>query len=152
MEKENFQYIECDITEIKSCMDAVEGCDAINHQAALGSVPRSVADPLKPNLYNITGTLNIFHTAATKNISRVVFASSSSVYGDEEGLPKLEGKIGSQLSPYAVSKRTGELYSAVFNKIHGIETIGLRYFNIFGEGQTIEYAGVITKFLDRIRD
>ncbi len=147
--KENFEFFEHDITEINSCMEVMEGCDAINHQAALGSVPRSVADPLKTNLYNITGTLNIFHTAATKNIRRVVFASSSSVYGDEEGLPKLEGKIGSQLSPYAVSKRTGELYSAVFNKIHGIETIGLRYFNIFGPRQTPEgvYAAVIPRFI-----
>jgi len=150
MERENFQFIECDITEIKSCMEALEGCDAINHQAALGSVPRSVADPLKTNLYNITGTLNIFHAAATKNIRRVVFASSSSVYGDEEGLPKIESEIGAQLSPYAVSKRAGELYAAVFNDIHGIETIGLRYFNIFGPRQTPEgvYAAVIPRFIN----
>ena len=149
LEKEGFNFFECDITDINSCVEAVDGCDAINHQAALGSVPRSVADPLKTNLYNITGTLNIFHLAASKKIKRVVFASSSSVYGDEESLPKIENKIGSQLSPYAVSKRTGELYSAVFNRIHGTETIGLRYFNIFGPRQSPEgaYAAVIPKFI-----
>ena len=149
MGEENFEFFEYDITEINSCMAVMDGCDAINHQAALGSVPRSVANPLKTNLYNITGTLNIFHTAASKNIKRVVFASSSSVYGDEQGLPKIEGEIGAQLSPYAVSKRTGELYSSVFNKIHGIETVGLRYFNIFGPRQTPEgvYAAVIPRFI-----
>ena len=150
MENEGFNFVECDITDFNSCMEAGDGCDAINHQAALGSVPRSVADPLKTNLYNITGTLNIFHLASTRNIKRVVFASSSSVYGDEQSLPKIEDKIGAQLSPYAVSKRTGELYSAVFNKIHRIETIGLRYFNIFGPRQSPEgaYAAVIPKFIN----
>lgn len=149
---ENFEFLEGDITDFEFLLDSMEGCDSVNHQAAIGSVPRSVEDPLTSNLYNVDGTLNVFFAAKESGIKRVVFASSSSVYGDEESLPKVEGKIGVQLSPYAVTKRVGELYANVFNDLYGMEMIGMRYFNIFGPRQSPDgaYAAVIPKFIKKI--
>jgi UDP-N-acetylglucosamine 4-epimerase len=149
-----FNFIEGDIRDLETCMDAMEICDAVNHQAALGSVPRSVADPVTTHSHNATGTLNVFHAANKLGIKRVVYASSSSTYGDESTLPKIEQKIGVPLSPYAVTKRISEMYSTVFSSLHGMELIGLRYFNIFGPRQDPEgmYAAVIPKFASLILD
>jgi UDP-N-acetylglucosamine 4-epimerase len=124
----------------------------ITHQAALGSVPRSIKDPLTTNDVNITGTLNIFNAAKEKNIKRIVYAASSSTYGDHPGLPKTEDTIGKPLSPYAVTKYVNELYAKVYSDLYGIETIGLRYFNIFGPKQNPQgpYAAVIPIFVTHL--
>jgi UDP-N-acetylglucosamine 4-epimerase len=144
-----FEFMQGDIREYDSCLSACNGIDLISHQAALGSVPRSVADPLTTNEVNITGTLNIFTAAKEKKIKRVVYAASSSTYGDHPGLPKTEDKIGNPLSPYAVTKYVNELYAQVYAKLYGTEFIGLRYFNIFGPRQNPEgaYAAVIPIFI-----
>lgn len=144
-----FKFIEGDIRDIESCRVAVTDIDAISHQAALGSVPRSVTDPLTTNDVNITGTLNIFAAAREKQVKRVVYAASSSTYGDHPGLPKVEDQIGKPLSPYAVTKYVNELYAQVFGKLYGTEFIGLRYFNIFGPRQNPQgpYAAVIPLFV-----
>src|SRR5947207_1539562 len=126
-----FHFIEGDIRDYHTCIKACEGIDFISHQAALGSVPRSINDPLTTNEVNITGTLNIFTAAKEKNIKRVIYAASSSTYGDHPGLPKTEDKIGKPLSPYAVTKYVNELYAQVYSDLYGTELIGLRYFNIF---------------------
>ena len=149
---ENFKFVNSDISDYDDCFSAMEGCDAICHQAAIGSVPRSIKDPVRTNIANSNGTLNIFQSAFERGIERVVFASSSSVYGDDSNLPKIENRIGIQLSPYAVTKRVGELYASVFYNLKGIETIGLRYFNIFGPRQSPEgaYAAVIPKFIQKM--
>ena len=144
-----FHFIEGDIRDYNTCLKSCEGIDLISHQAALGSVPRSINDPLTTNEVNITGTLNIFTAAKEKKIRRVVYAASSSTYGDHPGLPKVEDKIGKPLSPYAVTKYVNELYAQVCANIYGMELIGLRYFNIFGPKQNPQgpYAAVIPLFI-----
>jgi UDP-N-acetylglucosamine/UDP-N-acetylgalactosamine 4-epimerase len=129
-------------------LKACEGIDVISHQAALGSVPRSINDPLTTNEVNITGTLHVFTAAKENNIKRVIYAASSSTYGDHPGLPKQEDKIGNPLSPYAVTKYVNELYARVYASLYGMEFIGLRYFNIFGPRQNPNgpYAAVIPIF------
>ena len=154
MGNDRFQFIEADLREIEVMSDVVEGCSHICHQAALGSVPRSVVDPIRTNEINLVGGLNLLVCSQKSNISRFVFASSSSVYGDDPDLPKVEGRLGIPMSPYAVSKLSFEKYANVFNQVHGTETIGLRYFNVFGPRQSPEgaYAAVIPKFLESIRN
>jgi UDP-N-acetylglucosamine 4-epimerase len=143
-----FSFIEGDITDYETCLKACEGVDLISHQAALGSVPRSIKNPLTTNLVNITGTLNVFYAAVEKKVKRVVFAASSSTYGDSKELPKVESRIGNPLSPYAVTKYVNELYANVFATTYGIEYIGLRYFNVYGPKQDPNgaYAAVIPLF------
>ena len=122
------------------------------HQAALGSVPRSIKDPLTTNDVNISGFVNMIIASKENNVIRFIYAASSSTYGDSKALPKIENKIGNPLSPYAITKYVNELYSNVFSKIYGIEVIGLRYFNVFGKKQNINgpYAAVIPKFIDKL--
>ncbi|MES1219686.1 MAG: SDR family oxidoreductase [Bacteroidota bacterium] len=147
-----FQFLEGDIRDYSKCMEACTGIDLISHQAALGSVPRSIADPLTTNNVNITGTLNIFTAAKENKIMRVVYAASSSTYGDHPGLPKVEDIIGNPLSPYAVTKYVNELYARVYANLYGLELIGLRYFNIFGPRQNPNgpYAAVIPLFAEAL--
>ena len=149
-----FEFIEGDIRNYASCLQACEGIDLVSHQAALGSVPRSINDPLTTNDVNITGTLNIFTAAKEKKISRVVYAASSSTYGDHPGLPKVEDQIGKPLSPYAITKYVNELYAKIYADIYGMELIGLRYFNVFGPKQNPQgpYAAVIPLFIKSILD
>jgi UDP-N-acetylglucosamine 4-epimerase len=143
-----FEFIEGDIRNYETCLEACTGIDLISHQAALGSVPRSIKDPLTTNSVNITGFLNIFTVAKEQGIKRIVFAASSSTYGDSKDLPKVEDKIGNPLSPYAVTKLVNEQYAKVYADLYGIEFIGLRYFNIFGPKQDPDgsYAAVIPLF------
>lgn len=150
--KNNFEFIEGDITDIDTCKRAMEGVDYISHQAALGSVPRSIENPVATHLANATGFLNVLTAAKESNVKRIVFASSSSVYGDSKELPKREENIGRQLSPYAVSKHTKELYAKVFADVYGLDVIGLRYFNIFGPNQNPSgpYAAAIPLFMDAV--
>ena len=147
-----FTLIEGDIRDMETCQKAMKGCTHVSHQAALGSVPRSLNDPLTSNDINITGTLNIFFAAYLAGIKRVVFASSSSCYGDEETLPKVEKLVGKPLSPYAITKVCAELYASVFQSLYDMEMIGLRYFNVFGPRQDPEgmYAAVIPKFVQSL--
>jgi UDP-N-acetylglucosamine 4-epimerase len=149
-----FEFLEGDIRQYDTCVAACAGMDLVSHQAALGSVPRSINDPLTTNEVNITGTLNIFTAAKEQGIKRVVYAASSSTYGDHPGLPKVEDKIGSPLSPYAVTKYVNELYAKVYASVYGLETIGLRYFNVFGPHQNPQgpYAAVIPLFIKAILD
>lgn len=149
-----FQFIEGDIRDVETCMKACEGVDLISHQAALGSVPRSINDPLTTNEVNITGTLNIFNAAKENKAKRIVYAASSSTYGDHPGLPKVEDKIGNPLSPYAVTKYVNELYASVYARVYGLELIGLRYFNVFGPKQNPAgpYAAVIPLFIKAVLD
>jgi UDP-N-acetylglucosamine 4-epimerase len=149
-----FEFVQGDIRSYSECMNACEGMDLISHQAALGSVPRSINDPLTTNEVNITGTLNIFTAAKEKGIKRVVYAASSSTYGDHPGLPKVEDKIGNPLSPYAVTKYVNELYAKVYANVYGLQTIGLRYFNVFGPKQNPAgpYAAVIPLFIKAVLD
>lgn len=142
-------FIKGDIRDYKTCLSACDGVDCISHQAALGSVPRSVNDPLTTNEVNITGTLNIFTAAKEKKIKRVIYAASSSTYGDHPGLPKVEDQIGNPLSPYAVTKYVNELYARVYASLYQMEFIGFRYFNIFGPKQNPKgpYAAVIPLFI-----
>lgn len=144
-----FQFIKGDIRDYNTCLVACESIDIISHQAALGSVPRSINDPLTTNDVNITGTLNIFTAAKKSNIKRIVFAASSSTYGDNKELPKKEHVIGKPLSPYAVTKYVNELYADVYASLYNIEYIGLRYFNVFGPKQDPSgaYAAVIPLFI-----
>ena len=148
----NFEFIEGDITDFETCKKVIEGVDYISHQAALGSVPRSIENPLATHLANATGFLNILTAAKDINVKRIVFASSSSVFGDSKDLPKVESKIGNSLSPYAVSKRAKELYAQVFTDVYGLDVIGLRYFNIFGPNQnpTGPYAAAIPLFMQAV--
>lgn len=148
----NFEFVEGDITDESLCRKLVEGVDYISHQAALGSVPRSIENPIATHLANTTGFLNIITAAKDAGVKRVVFASSSSVFGDSKELPKVEGRIGKQLSPYAVSKRTKELYAQVFADIYGLDIVGLRYFNIFGPKQNPAgpYAAAIPLFMEAV--
>ena len=152
-EKEsNFEFIEGDITQMNTCLKACKDVDFISHQAALGSVPRSIKDPTRSNLINVNGHLNMLVSANEEKVKRFVYASSSSVYGDEPNLPKVEERIGRQLSPYAVTKYANELYANVFAKTYNMEIIGMRYFNIFGPRQDPNgpYAAVIPLFVDKI--
>lgn len=149
---QRFEFILGDIRDYKACLNACEGIDAISHQAALGSVPRSINDPLTSNEVNITGTLHVFTAAKELGIKRVVYAASSSTYGDHPGLPKVEDAIGNPLSPYAVTKYVNELYAQVYARLYGLEPIGLRYFNIFGPRQNPQgpYAAVIPLFVQAL--
>lgn len=143
-----FEFTEGDIRDFQTCITATADIDLISHQAALGSVPRSIKDPLTTNAVNIDGTLNIFQAAVQNKVKRVVFAASSSTYGDSEGLPKVEHIIGKPLSPYAITKYVNELYAEIFAKNYDFEFIGLRYFNVFGPKQDPNgaYAAVIPLF------
>ncbi|WP_289043747.1 SDR family oxidoreductase [uncultured Olleya sp.] len=152
-DKTNFFFIEGDITNIEDCHKAMEGVNYILHQAALGSVPRSINNPIATNNANINGFLNILVTAKeSKLVKRIVYAASSSTYGDSQLLPKQEDVIGKPLSPYAVTKYVNELYADVFYKTYGLESIGLRYFNVFGPKQDPSgaYAAVIPKFIGKM--
>lgn len=146
---ENFQLIEGDIRNLVDCQNAVKGVDYVLHQAALGSVPRSINDPITTNEVNVSGFLNMLVASRDANVKRFIFAASSSTYGDSEGLPKVEEVIGKPLSPYAITKYVNELYAEIFSKTYGLETIGLRYFNVFGRKQDPNgaYAAVIPKFV-----
>lgn len=146
---DNFTFIEGDIRNLKDCEKAVKGCSVVFHQAALGSVPRSVDDPITTNEINISGFLNMLEASRKEGIHRFVYAASSSTYGDSVDLPKREEKIGKPLSPYAVTKYVNELYAQVYGDLHGLETIGLRYFNVFGRRQDPDgaYAAAIPKFV-----
>ena len=141
----DFIFIEGDIRDLAVCKDAVKGCDVVLHQAALGSVPRSINDPIATNAVNIDGFLNLLVAARDEGIKRFVYAASSSTYGDSKELPKIEHRIGKPLSPYAITKYVNELYANVFSDLYGMETIGLRYFNVFGRRQDPNgvYAAVI---------
>jgi UDP-N-acetylglucosamine 4-epimerase len=152
MSDPRFEFLEGDIRDYDTCKKAVDGIDAITHQAALGSVPRSINDPLTSNNVNITGALNVFTAAKEAGIKRVVYAASSSTYGDHPGLPKVEDKIGNPLSPYAVTKYVNELYARVYANLYAMEFIGLRYFNIFGPRQNPNgpYAAVIPLFAEAL--
>lgn len=145
----NFQLIEGDIRIIEDCRKAVEGADYVLHQAALGSVPRSINDPITSNDVNVSGFLNMLVASRDARIKRFVFAASSSTYGDSKALPKVEEIIGKPLSPYAITKYVNELYAEIFSNTYGLETIGLRYFNVFGRKQDPNgaYAAVIPKFV-----
>ncbi len=144
-----FKLIEGDIRNINDCVVAVEGVDYVLHQAALGSVPRSIGDPVTTNDVNVSGFLNMLVAARDAKVKRFVYAASSSTYGDSQGLPKVEEVIGKPLSPYAITKYVNELYAEIFGKAYGLETIGLRYFNVFGRKQDPKgaYAAVIPKFV-----
>jgi len=145
-----FEFVKGDVREFSVCAEACDGIDFVSHQAALGSVPRSINDPLTTNQVNITGTLNIFMAAKEKKVRRVVYAASSSTYGDHPGLPKREDQIGRPLSPYAVTKYVNELYADVFARLFNLQLIGLRYFNVFGPKQNPigPYAAVIPLFIE----
>jgi UDP-N-acetylglucosamine 4-epimerase len=148
----NFTFIEGDITDFKTCQEITKGVDIVLHQAALGSVPRSINTPIISNHANVTGFLNMLTAAKDNGVKRFVYASSSSVYGDSEELPKVEERTGNLLSPYAATKYINELYMGVFQKCYGMEAIGLRYFNVFGKRQDPNgaYAAVIPKWIGQI--
>ncbi|HEU0126016.1 SDR family oxidoreductase [Flavobacterium sp.] len=145
----DFKLIEGDIRNFDDCVLAVKGVDYVLHQAALGSVPRSIKDPITTNDVNVSGFLNMLTAARDAKVKRFVYAASSSTYGDSQGLPKVEEVIGKPLSPYAITKYVNELYAEIFSKTYGLETIGLRYFNVFGRKQDPNgaYAAVIPKFV-----
>lgn len=149
LEQERFELIEGDIRNIESCTMACKGVDYILHEAALGSVPRSLKDPITSNDVNVGGFLNMLVAARDAGVKRFVYAASSSTYGDSKALPKEEDKIGKPLSPYAVTKYVNELYADIFKTAYGLDTIGLRYFNVFGRKQDPNgaYAAVIPKFV-----
>ena len=144
-----FKFIEGDITDFNTCLEITKNIDVVIHQAALGSVPRSIKTPLDTNQNNVNGFLNMIESSRLNNIEKFIYASSSSVYGDSESLPKIESLIGKPLSPYAVTKYVNELYAEVYFKTYGLKTIGLRYFNVFGKHQDPngQYAAVIPKFI-----
>ena len=152
LNNEKFRLIEGDIRNYDTCLKSTKKINYVLHQAALGSVPRSINDPLTTNDVNITGFNNIILASKENKIKRFIYAASSSTYGDLKDLPKVENKIGNPLSPYAVTKYVNEIYSSVFSKIYGINTIGLRYFNVFGKKQNLDgpYAAVIPKFIDKL--
>ena len=147
-----FTLIEGDIRSLDDCKEATKNVDYILHQAALGSVPRSIADPITTNDVNISGFLNMLVAARDAGVKRFVYAASSSTYGDSESLPKNEDVIGKPLSPYAITKYVNELYADIFQKTYGLDTIGLRYFNVFGRRQDPDgaYAAVIPKFVSQL--
>ncbi|GAB3025481.1 SDR family oxidoreductase [Niabella terrae] len=147
-----FKLIEGDIRDLDVCISAVEGCDFVLHQAALGSVPRSIKDPITTNEVNISGFLNMLVASRDSGVKRFVYAASSSTYGDSKALPKVEEEIGKPLSPYAITKFVNELYADIFSRTYGLETIGLRYFNVFGRRQNPNgaYAAVIPLFVKQL--
>ncbi len=148
-----FKFIEGDICDDKICAQAVAGVDYVLHQAALGSVPRSIENPINTNASNITGFLNMLNAAKEEGVSSFVYAASSSTYGDHPDLPKVEDKIGNPLSPYAVTKYVNELYADVFHRTYGFKSVGLRYFNVFGPRQDPNgaYAAVIPKWVSAVK-
>ena len=148
----NFTLIEGDIRKIEDCLKATKGIDYVLHQAALGSVPRSIKDPITSNDVNVSGFLNMLVAARDNGVKRFVYAASSSTYGDSQSMPKVEDIIGKPLSPYAITKYVNELYADIFSKTYGLETIGLRYFNVFGRKQDPNgaYAAVIPKFVSQL--
>ena len=148
----NFKFYEADICDYEACVKAVKGVDYILHQAALGSVPRSIANPINTNASNVTGFLNMLEAAKSEQVTNFVYAASSSTYGDHPDLPKVEEKIGNPLSPYAVTKYVNELYADVFSRTYDFHSIGLRYFNVFGPRQDPEgaYAAVIPKWVSAV--
>ena len=148
----NFTLIEGDIRKLEDCLKATKDVDYVLHQAALGSVPRSIKDPITSNDVNVSGFLNMLVAARDNGVKRFVFAASSSTYGDSESMPKVEDIIGKPLSPYAITKYVNELYADIFSKTYGLETIGLRYFNVFGRKQDPNgaYAAVIPKFVSQL--
>ena len=147
----NYTLIKGDIRKLSDCQLAVKGVDYVLHQAALGSVPRSIKDPITSNEVNVSGFLNMLTASRDSGVKRFIYAASSSTYGDSEALPKVEDEIGKPLSPYAITKYVNELYADVFSKTYGLETIGLRYFNVFGRKQDPNgaYAAVIPKFVSQ---
>ena len=149
---ERFRFFEADVRLPDDCARACEGVDVVLHQAALGSVPRSIANPAASHAANADGTLNMMVAARDAGVRRFVYASSSSTYGDNLALPKVEDQVGRPLSPYAVSKWVGELYGGVFHRVYGLETVGLRYFNVFGRRQRPDgpYAAVIPRWIGRL--
>jgi UDP-N-acetylglucosamine 4-epimerase len=149
VDNENFRLIEGDIRNAGDCEKAVQGVDYVLHEAALGSVPRSIIDPVTTNEVNVSGFLNMLVAARDAKVKRFIYAASSSTYGDSQGLPKVEDVIGKPLSPYAITKYVNELYAEIFSTTYGLETIGLRYFNVFGRKQDPKgaYAAVIPKFV-----
>jgi UDP-N-acetylglucosamine 4-epimerase len=154
LDNPQFEFIEGDVRDYEVCLKAAQGVDVIFHQAALGSVPRSIKTPLNTNAHNITGFLNMLEAANKSGVKRFVYATSSSVYGDHSDLPKREGVIGKPLSPYAVTKYVNEMYAELYSRLYGIETIGLRYFNVFGRRQDPDgaYAAVIPRFIKNLKD
>ncbi|WP_374960243.1 SDR family oxidoreductase [Gilvibacter sp.] len=154
LEAPNFEFIEGDIRDLETCKRAMEGIDYVSHQAALGSVPRSINDPITSNSVNVSGFLNILVAQnESPTVKRLVYAASSSTYGDSKALPKVEDRIGKPISPYAVTKLVNEIYADVFYKTYGTATIGLRYFNVFGPNQSPNgaYAAVIPLFMNAIK-
>jgi len=147
-----FTFIEGDIRDLETCRKACEGADTVLHQAALGSVPRSIKDPISSHLNNVDGFLNMLVAARDAGVTRMVYASSSSVYGDDPGLPKVESRTGNLLSPYALTKAIDEQYAAIFARNYGFKAIGLRYFNVFGPRQDPDgpYAAVIPKWVQAL--
>lgn len=148
----NFKFIQADIRDLDACQAACQGVDFVLHQAALGSVPRSLQNPINTNEANVVGFLNMLVSARDQGVKRFVYAASSSTYGDHPGLPKVEEIIGKPLSPYAVTKYVNELYAKVFSDCYGLSTVGLRYFNVFGRRQDPDgaYAAVIPKWVKQI--
>ncbi|RJQ60614.1 MAG: SDR family oxidoreductase [Stygiobacter sp.] len=148
----NFTFMKGDLRDLEICKDAVTGCDYVTHQAALGSVPRSIADPINTNSVNIDGFLNMLVVARDAHIKRFVYAASSSTYGDSKKLPKVEHEIGKPLSPYAITKYVNELYAEIFATTYGMQCIGLRYFNVFGKRQDPNgaYAAVIPLWVQKL--
>ena len=148
----NFTLIEGDIRKLEDCLNATKGVEYVLHQAALGSVPRSIKDPITSNEVNVSGFLNMLVASRDNGVKRFVYAASSSTYGDSESMPKVEHVIGKPLSPYAITKYVNELYADIFSKTYGLETIGLRYFNVFGRRQDPNgaYAAVIPKFVSQL--
>jgi UDP-N-acetylglucosamine 4-epimerase len=149
-----FRFVEGDIRDLESCRAACDGVDFVLHQAALASVPRSIADPISSSQVNVEGFLNVLMAARDAGATRVVYASSSSVYGDATTIPQVEDKTGRALSPYAATKATNELYASVFQRTYGLQTVGLRYFNVFGRRQDPEgaYAAVIPRWIAKLLD
>ncbi|MCT4785121.1 SDR family oxidoreductase [Exiguobacterium aestuarii] len=152
LDNENYEFIEGDIRDLETCLDACDGVDYVLHQAAWGSVPRSIEMPLLYEEINIKGTLNMLEAARQNEVKKFVYASSSSVYGDEPTLPKVEGREGKVLSPYALTKKVNEEYARLYTQLYGLDTYGLRYFNVFGPRQNPEgnYAAVIPKFISSL--
>ena len=150
---ERFEFVEGNICDLQICRECCQGVDFVLHQAALGSVPRSIKDPITTNEVNISGFLNVLLASSEAGIKRFVYAASSSTYGDEKKLPKVEDVIGRPLSPYAVTKLANELYADVFARVYGIDVVGLRYFNIFGPRQNPNgaYAAVIPKWINNFK-
>ena len=148
----NFEFIEGDLRDFSTCENAVKGIELVFHQAALGSVPRSIENPILTNAHNVTGFLNILEAAKKEGVERFIYATSSSTYGDLPDLPKVENAQGKPLSPYAVTKSINEMYAQVYGDLYGIKTIGLRYFNVFGKRQDPDgaYAAVIPRFIKKI--